>query len=63
MKKAKFFLSAGSIGRSRNWGYVKYFTPKNIYKQARDIIRKAGTKKVQLGFSEPMEITSILINY
>lgn len=60
--KAEFFLSAGSIGRSRNWGFVEFFTPKKIYQQARDAIVKHGTKNVLFGFAKPTRITSIIIN-
>ncbi len=61
--KAKYFLSAGSIGRSRNWGFVKFLTPKRIYWQAKDAIAKHGTKNVILGFSEIGRITSIIVSF
>jgi len=61
--KAKYFLGAGSIGRSRNWGFVEFFTPKRIYHQAKDAIAKYGTKNVILGFSELGRIVSIIINF
>ncbi len=61
--KAGFFLSAGSIGRSRNWDFIKNFTPKRIYQDAKDAIAKHGTSRVYFGFVEPMRITSIIIKY
>lgn len=62
-RKPDFFLSAGSIGRHRNWGYVEYFTPKRIYQQTKDAIAKYGTKYVYFGFAKPMRITSIIVKF
>jgi len=61
--KAEFFLSAGSIGRHRNWGYVKYFTPKSIYRDAKKAVSQYGAKKVSFRFAQPLRITSIIISY
>ncbi len=63
--KAEFFLSAGSIGRNRNWGFVKHCTSKRIYERAAEIIAKNGTRNVSLGFtkSDPARIQSIVINF